>query len=122
MRAAVVVFIDEFIKQHLELLDRGRLDRLGSEPFLECLLKPFDFALGGWVVWFAVLLGGVEAAEFVLEAVAAALASDAGEADVNTMLLSVTVEAGIPAFLTAWRNSANTIGVVRRGWAVTRTA
>ena len=34
----------------LELLDLGRLDGLGAEPFLECRLEPFDFA---WVCgWF----------------------------------------------------------------------
>jgi hypothetical protein len=76
--SAVVVYVDELAQQGLELGDRGWLIRPGAEPLLERLLESFDLALGGGVVRFAILLGDVEVAELGL---AAALASDAGEAD-----------------------------------------
>ena len=76
---AVGVFIDELVKQLLELFDRARLDGSGAEPFLERLLEPFDFALGLRVVRFAVLLCHVEPMEFCLEFVPAALTPDSGQ-------------------------------------------
>ena len=51
---------------------------LGSEPFLEGLLEPFDFAARGGVVRSAVLLHDALSDEFGLEGVAAAVS--AGEA------------------------------------------
>jgi hypothetical protein len=77
----VVVVVDERVQERLQLVDRGRLDGLGSEPFLEGLLESLDFALGGRVVGFAVLLGDVESLELGFEGVASALAAEAGEAD-----------------------------------------
>ena len=74
----VVVVVDEGVEQGLELGDGGGLVGLGAQPFLQGLLEPFDLAAGGGVVGAGVLLGDAEAAEFGLEAVAAAAA--AGEA------------------------------------------
>jgi len=41
---------------------------------------------------------------------------------VNTIPLSVSVEAGMPWVATAPRKAASTIGPVTRGWAVTERA
>ena len=73
MRPAVVVLLDEGVDEGLQLVDRGRLDGLGAQPFLEGLLEAFDLAAGLGVVGAGVLLGDVPAAELGLEAVAAAL-------------------------------------------------
>jgi hypothetical protein len=57
----------------LELGEGGGLGVLGAEPVLEDLLEPFGFALSlGWACRF---LGDAEAAQFVLEGVAAAPAA-----------------------------------------------
>lgn len=44
--ATVVVFIRELVQQQLYLGERGWLLELSSQPFLQSLLKAFDFALG----------------------------------------------------------------------------
>lgn len=67
-----------------------------------------------------VFLFHAQAAEFVFEVVAAAFA--AGERVVNTMPLSVRVEAGIPYVATVCRKVSATIGPVTRIWAVTDKA
>ena len=59
MRPAGVVELDELIEQGLQLGEGGGLLGLGSEPFFEGLLEPFDFALGLRVVGLAVLLRDV---------------------------------------------------------------
>jgi hypothetical protein len=132
----VVVFVDELVEQSLELDNRRGLNRLSAQPLLERLLEPLDFALSRRAVRSAVLLDDVQSSELVLEGVASALASDASESDGGgtsllgaqrrawgkTMPLSVNVDAGIPALLIAARNSASTMGVVTRRWAVTRIA
>jgi hypothetical protein len=48
---------------------------LGGQPVLERLLEPLGLALGLGVAGLAVLLGDAPAAQFVLEAVAAAFAA-----------------------------------------------
>jgi len=48
---------------------------LGGEPFVQGLPGPFDLALGLRVVRLAVLLPDAEAAQLVLESVAAAAAA-----------------------------------------------
>ena len=61
-------------QQCLQLGEGGR--RLaGREPFLEGLLEPLDLALGLGMVRLAVLLGDAQAAQFGLQAVAAAFAA-----------------------------------------------
>ena len=72
MRPALVVLVDEGVEQGLELGDGGGLVGLGAQPLLHGLLEAFDLAAGGGVVGSGVLLDDVEAAEFVLEGVAAA--------------------------------------------------
>jgi hypothetical protein len=74
----VVVVVDEVFEQCLELGDGGGLVGSGAEPAFEGLVEAFDFAAGGGVSGPGVLLVDAEAAEFGLEAVAAAAA--AGEA------------------------------------------
>ena len=59
----------------LELGEGGGLAGLGPEPVLHGLLESFDFPLGLGVVRLAVLLLDPEAAQFVLEGVAAAAAA-----------------------------------------------
>ena len=53
----------------------GGLVRLGAEPVFHRLLEPLDLALGLGVVRLAVLLLDAEAAQLVLEGVAAAAAA-----------------------------------------------
>jgi hypothetical protein len=48
---------------------------VGGQPFLQGLLEPLDLALGLGVVRPAVLLPDSEAAQFVLQGVAAAAAA-----------------------------------------------
>ena len=62
VRTMVVVDLGELIEKGLQLRDVRGLLGLGSEPLLQGLLEPFDFALGLWVVWLAVLLGDVQLA------------------------------------------------------------
>jgi hypothetical protein len=71
----VVVLLDEGVEECLKVVDHGRLVGLGAQPLLHGLLKPFDLALGRGVVGTPVLLDHVEAAEFGLQVVAAALAA-----------------------------------------------
>ena len=75
VRPLVVVGGGELTEQCLQLGDGGGLAGLGGEPFLHGLLESFDFALGLGVVRLAVLLPDAQAAQFVLQAVAAALAA-----------------------------------------------
>ena len=70
----VVVGLDELVEKGLEFGDGGRLDGLGGEPVLHCLLEAFDFAAGGRVVRAGVLLDDVEAWELGFQAVASAAA------------------------------------------------
>ncbi len=113
--------LGEGVEQGLELGDGGGLVGLGGEPLLHGLLEPFDLAAGGGVVGAGVLLDHAEAAQLGLEAVAAARLPPESRV-VNTMPLSVSVEAGIPCVATVLRNAASTIGPVTRWWAVTRRA
>ncbi len=78
VRALVVVDAGEGVQQGLEVGEGGGLDGLGAEPVLHGLLESFDFPLGLGVVRLAVLLLYAEAAQLVLEGVAAA--SAAGQA------------------------------------------
>jgi hypothetical protein len=48
--SAVVVLIDEGVEEGLELGDRGRLERLFAEPFLQRLLEALHLPAGGGVV------------------------------------------------------------------------
>jgi hypothetical protein len=73
-----VVVAGEVVELVLQVGDRG-VGWLGAEPFLQCLLEAFDFALGLWVVGVSVFLGDAQEAEFVLEGVVAA--ADAGSED-----------------------------------------
>ena len=75
VRAVVVVVVDEGVEQGLQLGDGGRLGGLGAQPLLHGLLESFDLAAGGGVVGAGVLLDDVQAAQLVLEAVAAAAAA-----------------------------------------------
>jgi hypothetical protein len=72
--ALVVVVGGQGVELGLQFGDGGR-GGLGGQPFLERLLEPLDLALGLRVVRLAVLLVDSEAAEFVLEVVAAAFAA-----------------------------------------------
>ena len=72
VRPFVVIDGGEGIQEGLQLADRGRLGGLGAEPVLQGLLKPLHFPLGLRVTGLAVLLPHPEAAQFGLEAVAAA--------------------------------------------------
>ena len=72
MWPVVVVGVGEAVEQCLEFGEGGGLG-LGSEPFLEGLLEPFDFAAGGGVVRSAVLLHDAVRDEFGLEGVASAV-------------------------------------------------
>ena len=75
MRAVLVVLDEEAVEQALEFADGGGLLRLSAEPFLQCLLEPFDLALGLGMVGLTVLLGDVQGAELSLEVVAATFAA-----------------------------------------------
>ena len=82
MRAVGVVDAGEGVQQGLEPGEGGGLVRLGAEPVLHRLLEAFDLALGQGVVRLAVFLLDAEAAQFVLEGVAAASsAREAGGED-----------------------------------------
>ena len=79
MGSAVVVFFGEFIQEELKLLEGFWLVGFGAQPFLQGLLEPLHFALGGGVVGAAIFLGDVEFSQFCFESVAAACAASAGE-------------------------------------------
>ena len=74
MRPLGVVVGGEGVELGLEL-GQGGCRGLGGQPFLQGLLESLDFALGLGVVRAAVLLLDPEAAQFVLQAVAAAAAA-----------------------------------------------
>jgi hypothetical protein len=74
VRPAGVVVAGELVELGLEL-GEGAGGGLGGEPFLQGLLESFDLALGLRVVRPAVLLADAEAAQLVLQAVAAAAAA-----------------------------------------------
>jgi hypothetical protein len=75
VRALAVVAGSEGVEQGLQLGEGGGLGRLGGQPFLQGLPEPFHLALGLGVVRLAVLLLRAEAAQLVLQAVAAAFAA-----------------------------------------------
>ena len=77
VRPGGVIRAGEGIEQGLQLGEGGGLGLLGGEPFLHRLLEPLDFALGLGMVRLAVLLLHTQAAELVLQAIAAT--SAAGE-------------------------------------------
>src|SRR4029077_16491346 len=77
---AVVVLIDEDVQEGLELVDGAGLG-LSPQPVLQGLLEALYFSAGGGVVGLGVLLDDVPVVELLLEGIASALASDAGEAD-----------------------------------------
>jgi hypothetical protein len=60
----VVVFIGEFVQEELKLLEGFWLMRFGAQPFLQGLLEPLHFALGGGVVGAAIFLGDVKRPRF----------------------------------------------------------
>ena len=74
VRPLVVVIAGELVELGLQLGEGGGGD-LGAQPFLQGLLESFDFALGLGVAGPSVLLGDAQAAQFVLQAVAAAFAA-----------------------------------------------
>jgi hypothetical protein len=74
-RALGVADAGEGVQQGLEAGEGVGLVRLGAEPVLHGLLESFSFPLGLGVVGLAVFLGDAEAAQLVLEGVAAALAA-----------------------------------------------
>jgi hypothetical protein len=74
-RAAQVAAAGLAAGQCLQLGDGVGLAGLGCEPLLQGLLKSFGFALGLQVVRLAVLLPDAQAAQLVLETLAAATAS-----------------------------------------------
>ena len=108
MRALGAGDAGEGVQQGLELGEGGGLGRLGVEPVLHGLLEALRFALGLGVVRLAVLLGDPEAAQLVLQGVAAALA--AGQAGGEDLPLSVKVEAGMPCWAQAERKASSTAG------------
>ena len=78
VRTGGVVVLAEAVEQGLQLGGGGRLDRLdrlGTEPFLQRLVESLHLAAGLGVVRGGVLLHDAQAVEFGLGAVAAALAS-----------------------------------------------
>ena len=95
VRAAGVVDGSERAGQGLQLGQGGGLAGLGAEPVLHRLLEPFDFALGLGVVRLAVLLGDAEAAQLVLPGRCGRPGRPTNRV-VNTVPLSVNVEAGAP--------------------------
>ena len=110
MGALLVVDVHELVQELLELDQAGGLVGLGAQPLLQRLLEPLDLATGGGLVRAAVFLRDVAAAQLGLQSVAAAAA--AGKARVNTIPLSVNVEAGTPKRATAARKRSRTIGPV----------
>jgi hypothetical protein len=95
---AGVVVAGELVEQDLELGEVFGLAGLGGQPFVQGLPEPLDLALGLRVAWAAVLLPDAEAAQLVLQAVAAAAA--AGEArgvDETVEFLS-----GVKQFCDVW--------------------
>ena len=75
VRPAGVVVAGERVELGLELGEGAGLGVLGGEPVLQGLLEPFGFTLGLGVVGLSVLLGDAQAAQLVLEGVAAAPAA-----------------------------------------------
>jgi hypothetical protein len=73
VRPLVVVVAGEGVQQGLQVGEGGGLGVLGGQPFLQGLPEPLHFALGLGVVRLPVLLRDAQAAQLVLEAVAAAL-------------------------------------------------
>jgi hypothetical protein len=71
----VVVVAGEGVQEGLEGGEISGLGGLGAQPLLQCLLEPFHLALGLGVVRLAVLLLDAQAAQLVLEGVAAATAA-----------------------------------------------
>ena len=96
----------------MELGEGGGLGGLGAQPVLQGLLEPFDLALGLRVVRLAVLLGDVPAAQFVLEAVAAAFAARQAGGEHHPVVGQRRGRGPVAA--TAARKVASTIGPVTR--------
>ena len=120
MWPVVVVDGGEGVQQCLELGEGGGLGILGGEPVLEGLLEPLGFALGLRVVRFAVFLGDARRRSSCSKALRPPLPPDSRV--VNTIPLSVNVEAGMPCLAVAARKTASTMGPVTRFQAVTDTA
>ena len=74
MWAAVVVFVDEVVELGLQLGDGGGAG-LVAEVLFEGLVEAFDLAAGGGVIRGGVDLDDAQAADFVLECVAATFAA-----------------------------------------------
>jgi hypothetical protein len=72
VRPLVVVVGGEGVQGSLELGEGGGLAGLGGEPFLQGLPEPLGLPLGLGVVRLAVFLPDFQAAQLVLQAVAAA--------------------------------------------------
>ncbi len=107
-----VVVVDEAVEQGLQLSHGSRLGSLRAQPLLGGLLEAFDLAAGG---------GGVRAEFFwrtprrrssAFRALRPPLPPD--RRMVNTMPLSVRVEAGAPCAATAARNAVSTRAPVTR--------
>jgi hypothetical protein len=60
---SVVVVVDEFVNEGLELVDGRGLTGLGPQPLLHGLLESFDLAAGGRMVRPGVLLVHAQAME-----------------------------------------------------------
>lgn len=110
--SAVVVLVGEDVDQGLEFGGRTWLVGLGAEPFLHRLLEPFtDLAGSGGgkglpFFWFT-LRWCSSASKPLRPRVPFRLPPESRV--VNTVPLSVSVEAGVLCVATALRNSASTV-------------
>src|SRR5215211_7767014 len=98
VRSLVVVDVDEAVEQGLELGDRGGLVGLGAQPRLEGLLEAFDLAAGGGVVRREFFWTMPRRRSSDSRPLRPPLPPDSRV--VNTIALSVSVDAGAPCLLT----------------------
>jgi len=66
--AFVVVVVDDVVELAVEFIDAGGRWFVSESDF-ECLVEALDFALGLWVIEFAVFLGDSDVDEELFEAV-----------------------------------------------------
>ena len=92
-----------------------------SQPRLAFVLKAFDFAACGGVIWSGVLLSDPLFHEFGLESVAGGSPA-VSEAGGEHRPVSVKVENGVPCLAIAVRKVATTAGPVTGRCAVTDNA
>jgi hypothetical protein len=115
----MVVLVGERVEQGLQLRDGAGLDGLGGQPVLEVCWK--RSTLPQVVGWLGRAFFWVTPRRWSSVSKALRPPLPPARRVVNTIPLSVSVDAGVP-WPAAVRNAARTIGPVTRAWAVTDNA